>query len=299
MNKKLHIALLLGGMSNEREVSISSGKAVSKALIELGYQVTEIDMSKNIYDDLIKTKPDLVYNSLHGKYGEDGCIQGLLEIIGIPYTHSKVLASSTAMNKQHVKNLAKLANIKTPEGKVLNKEDIIGKHPLERPYIIKPLCEGSSRGVLLIKENEDPASKDTIDKDCNQFLVEEYIKGIEICSAVIDEKPLGVIEMVYNNDFFDYESKYNGETEYVYPARIEKHAYDQIMDIAFKMHKIVGCSPISHSDYIYKDGNVYFIEINTHPGFTNTSLLPKIASYNDITFNELVDYIVKKACNLK
>lgn len=295
MKKQIHIALLSGGLSNEREASLSSGEFIHKALKELGYKVTKIDMTRSVFNDITDIKPDLVYNSLHGKYGEDGCIPGLLEIAGIAYTHSGILASSTAINKQATKNIAKSCNIRCVEGKLLSRKEIINQHPMERPYIVKPLFWGSSRGILIIKENEEPISEDLLTKECDEFLVEKYIKGQEIFAAVTDEKPLGLIEVSYKGDFFDYECKYNGETDYIYPPNIEKHIYDETMESAFKMHKAIGCSPISRSDYIYDGNNVYLLEVNTHPGFTETSFFPKIALYNNISFNEIVDYIVKKA----
>lgn len=295
--KNKHVALLVGGLSAEREVSLMSGKGVEKALNELGYQVTTIDVARDIAKKIEQAKPDVAFVALHGRYGEDGCIQGLLEIMGIAYTHSGVMASSIAMNKLYTKYIGKSSGILFAEHQICTPEEIRdGKITMPRPFVIKPIDEGSSVATYVIKEGDSlPAYEDI--KNYKKFLVEEFIKGTELSVAVIDSKPLGVIQLKPKQGFYDYKNKYSaGTTDYVMPAKIEKSLYDEAMGLSYKLHHALGCRGLTRSDVMLSDeGKLYFLEINTHPGFTEFSLAPKIAKYAGISYNELVEYLVENA----
>jgi D-alanine-D-alanine ligase len=295
-----HVALLLGGLSNEREVSLSSGKGVEKALKELGYKVTTIDVGRDVAEVLAKTKPDVAFNALHGTYGEDGSIQGLLEIMRIPYTHSGVMASAIAMDKQMTKYIVQNVGIPCAIGQVVSKEDIAKDNiPIPRPFVIKPVAEGSSVGIYIIKEGDNylPNLKEL--SRFKELLVEKYIPGKELSVAVTDDEPLGVIELRPKQGFYTYENKYtDGMTEHLMPAPIDKKIYDAAMQYAYKAHKTLQCRGISRSDFRYDeegDGKLYFLETNTHPGMTPLSLVPEIAAHRGISFPELIKYLVEKA----
>jgi D-alanine-D-alanine ligase len=295
--KNKHVALLIGGMSAERDVSLMSGKGVEKALKELGYQVTTIDVGRDVAKKLEQAKPDVAFVCLHGSYGEDGCIQGLLEIMGIPYTHSGVMASSIAMNKLYTKYIGKDAGLLFANHQICTPEEIRdGKIIMPRPFVIKPISEGSSVATFVIKEGDDLPDYEDI-KKYKKFLVEEFIIGKELSVAVIDSKPLGVIELKPKQGFYDYKNKYSaGTTDYVMPANIEKSLYDEAMESSYKLHKSLGCRGLTRSDVILSEnGKLYFLEINTHPGFTEFSLAPKIAKYAGISYKELVEYLVENA----
>ncbi len=297
--KNKHVALVMGGMSAEREVSLMSGKGIEKALRENGYQVTVIDLQRDIAEKLSAAKPDVVFNALHGTYGEDGCLQGLLEILGIPYTHSGILASALAMDKPTAKNVLQDRGILCPPGAVVSTVDIAnGNIPFPKPYVIKPISEGSSVGVYIIKEGVNGPNMAEI-KKYHSMLVEKYIPGRELSVAVTDEKPLGVVEIRPKNGFYDYTNKYSdGKTEHLMPAPVNDSVYKEAMDIAFKAHKMLGCRGVSRSDFRLDeaDGNkLYLLEINTHPGMTPLSLVPEIASHVGISFNELIKYLVENA----
>jgi D-alanine-D-alanine ligase len=299
MSKK-HVALLLGGMSNEREVSLSSGKGVEAALKELGYKVTVIDVSRNVAEDLAKAKPDVAFNALHGTYGEDGSIQGLLEIMGIPYTHSGVMASAIAMDKQMTKYILQNVGMPCAIGKVVSKEDIAADNTgIPRPYVIKPVAEGSSVGIYIIKEGDNYTPSVAELARFKELMVEQYIPGKELSVAVTDDQPLGVIELRPKNGFYTYENKYtDGKTEHLMPAPIDKKIYQQAMELAHKAHKTLQCRGISRTDFRYDvdgDGKIYFLEINTHPGMTPLSLVPEIASHKGISFPELIEFLVERA----
>jgi D-alanine-D-alanine ligase len=295
--KNKHVALLIGGMSAEREVSLMSGKGVEKALNELGYQVTTIDVGRDVAKKLEQAKPDVAFVCLHGSYGEDGCIQGLLEIMGIPYTHSGVMASSIAMNKLYTKYIGKDAGLLFANHQICTPEEIRdGKITIPRPFVIKPISEGSSVATFVVKEGDELPDYEDI-KKYKKFLVEEFIIGTELSVAVIDSKPLGVIELKPKQGFYDYKNKYSaGTTDYVMPANIEKSLYEETMESSYKLHKALGCRGLTRSDVILSEnGKLYFLEINTHPGFTEFSLAPKIAKYAGISYKELVEYLVENA----
>ncbi len=298
-SKNKHVALLYGGMSAEREVSLVSGREIEKAMIEIGYKVTAIDVSRNVAQDLAKANPDVAFNALHGTYGEDGCIQGLLEIMQIPYTHSGVLASAIAMNKQRAKAVFKDLGILTPAGRVMSTQDILaGKIDIPKPYVIKPIAEGSSVGVFIVlKDGKDPSAEDLQKYD--EMLVEQYIPGREITAAVTDDYPLSVTEIILKQGFYDYKNKYTtGMSEHILPAPVSKAIYDEALATTAKIHKALGCRGVSRTDFRYDDkgdGKLYLLEVNTHPGMTPLSLVPEMATYCGIGFKGLIEYLIEKA----
>lgn len=300
-----HIALLKGGWSAEREVSLNSGAACAKALRELGYRVTEIDMGRDVAQKLAELKPDLVFNALHGNYGEDGTVQGLLEILGIPYTHSGVLASSVAMDKPMAKRIFEAAGITSPEGVTLPMGELLKGDPIKRPFVVKPASEGSSVAVYIVAESDNrPLSvileKDSAHKD-REFLIEQYIPGRELTVAVLDDKPLGVTELRPKSGFYDYENKYtDGRTEHLCPAPLSADESKKVMQIALAAHRALGCRGLSRADFRYDDTQpgkekFYLLEVNTQPGMTALSLSPEQAMHAGISFNALVEQLVKGA----
>ncbi|MEQ1789533.1 MAG: D-alanine--D-alanine ligase [Rickettsiales bacterium] len=306
MTKNKHIAVLKGGWSAEREVSLNSGAACAKALRELGYRVTEIDMQPDIAEVLKREKPDVVFNALHGQIGEDGCVQGLLEILKIPYTHSGVLASSVAMDKPLAKTIFLSVGLKVPAGKIVSHEELLKEEPMPRPYVVKPANEGSSVGVHIVLENDNRPMSELIGDErkqpisCNikptTYLVEEYIEGREITVAVLNDVPLGVTEIRPKAGFYDYENKYtDGKTEHLCPAPLTKEEYDCVMQMALMAHRALGCRGLSRSDFRYDGKDFYILEINTQPGMTSLSLSPEIAAYSGISFNQLVQALVEAA----
>lgn len=301
-SKIKHIALVMGGLSNEREVSLSSGNAVHKALLELGHKVTPIDMGRDIALKLAEIKPDLVYNALHGTYGEDGCLQGLLEIMGVPYTHSGVMASAIAMDKKQAKRIFEMVGICCAQGFEASRDEILSgvvEEKITRPYVVKPVAEGSSVGVHIMLEGSNKILSENDLRSTRRFLVEKFIPGKELSVAVMDSGPLGVIELHPAQGFYDYTNKYtDGKTIHIMPAEIDKDVYSQAMEYAYLAHTTLGCRGVSRSDFRYDvdgDGKLYILEINTHPGFTPLSLVPEIASYRGIGFKDLVEYLVNGA----
>lgn len=299
------IAILSGGFSCEREVSLMSGKAVKKALDSLSYNAIEIDVDSNIAEKLKKINPGLAFIALHGPYGEDGCIQGLLEILGIKYTHSGVMASAVAMNKAMSKHIFRSLSIDTPKGYVISREDVLKNNiKIDYPYVLKPINEGSSIGVYIIFSHEDYLElKDNSSTIMEKMIVEEYIPGIELHTAVLLDEAIGTIEVRPKNKFYDYEAKYtDGFAEHIFPAEIPNNIYKMTLEHALKVHQFLGCKTISRSDFRYnpKNNTLKMLEINTHPGFTELSLVPEIAkSTKGIDFNELVKIIVEDSLQHK
>lgn len=290
----MHIALLQGGISAERDVSLSSGKAVEAALRELGYELTVIDAQMDVVEQLMAARPDVVFNALHGRYGEDGTVQGILEWLKIPYTHSGVLASALAMDKPMAKRVFKAAGLLCASGGVFTKAQVLAGDVMERPYVIKPLNEGSSVGVTIIREG------DAVPEHIGEtVLVEPYISGREIQVAVLDDQALGAIEIVSKNSFYDYEAKYtDGKADHVMPAPMDADKYHEVLELALRAHQALGCRGLTRSDFRYHesgDGQFYLLETNTQPGMTPLSLAPEIAAHVGISFNELVDCLVKGA----
>tara|TARA_B110000438_G_scaffold285434_1_gene315522 strand:- start:95 stop:1015 length:921 start_codon:yes stop_codon:yes gene_type:complete len=300
------IVVLLGGSSNERKISFLTGKACSRALRNRGYKVKEIDARGIFVNKLKKLKPKLVFNALHGRYGEDGLIQSILEALKIPYTHSGIVSSSLAMDKE----LSRLEFIKkkinVPKYFLLqkNKKEIFlkkfKKSKIKFPIVIKPVNEGSSLGVYLCK-NKVEFNKNYINlkKNYDKILIEEYIPGKEIQVAVMGNKALGAIELEPKRDFYDYTAKYSAKakTKHIMPASISKKKYREVLSLAKKAHKTLKCRGITRSDFKFFNNKFYLLELNTQPGMTNLSLVPEIAKYCDITFEDLVVWMAKDASN--
>ncbi len=299
------IAILSGGFSCEREISLMSGKAVKKALDSLSYNAIEIDVDSNIAEKLKKINPGLAFIALHGPYGEDGCIQGLLEILGIKYTHSGVMASAVAMNKAMSKHIFRSLSIDTPKGYVISREDVLKNNiKIDYPYVLKPINEGSSIGVYIIFSHEDYLElKDNSSTIMEKMIVEEYIPDIELHTAVLLDEAIGTIEVRPKNKFYDYEAKYtDGFAEHIFPAEIPNNIYKMTLEHALKVHQFLGCKTISRSDFRYnpKNNTLKMLEINTHPGFTELSLVPEIAKLaKGINFNELVKIIIEDSLQHK
>ncbi len=302
MTKK--VALLVGGWSAERQVSLEKGKAIEKALREKGYDVNVIDVSKDIARliEQLTPKPDVVYNNLHGKGGEDGTIQAVLDMLEIPYTHSSVLASAIGMDKPVAKILAASVGVRVPTGLLATKDDVVKDHVMEPPYVVKPPREGSSVGVRIILERDNQPPLDLENWAFgDEVLVEQYIPGRELTVAILDGKAQAVTEIVAQTRFFDYEAKYHDtRTEYVLPAKIPQDVYNAALDYAERVFNVVGCAGIARCDFRYDDSKpgaegLYFLEINTQPGFTPESIGPSQVIYNGMSYNDLCAHLVETA----
>lgn len=295
----MHVALLKGGLSAEREVSLSSGAAIEKSLRELGHQVTVIDMGADVAQVLAAAKPDVVFNALHGRYGEDGCVQGILEILKIPYTHSGVLASAVAMDKPMAKKIFAAAGLNVAPSRMACRDEVIARDVMPRPYVIKPSNEGSSVGVKLMLERDNFHFTQETWPYGYAVMIEKYIPGRELTVAVLDDEPLAVTELRVKSGFYDYENKYtDGRTEHLCPAPLDKKIYDEAMRMALVAHRELGCRGLSRSDFRYDeegDGKLYILETNTQPGMTPLSLSPEQAKYVGISFTQLVERILKTA----
>jgi D-alanine-D-alanine ligase len=296
-----HVAVLLGGLSAEREVSLVSGRAVVEALKQAGYRATPIDVGRDLASVLEALKPDVVFNALHGRFGEDGCVQGILEILGIPYTHSGVLASALAMHKPTAKRLFSDAGLPCPDGRVMPRNQVLAGG-IRPPFVIKPLNEGSSVGVRIIFDGDNLAPLDGDNWPFGaEVLVERYIPGREIQVAVLGDRALGAIEIRPHGRFYDYEAKYTaGRAVHLMPAPIHPNAYERALDIARTAHRTLGCRGVSRADLRYDDtagepGDFYLLEINTQPGMTPLSLVPEIAADVGISFGDLVHWLVESA----
>lgn len=299
---KNHVAVLMGGWSSEREVSLTSGRAVAKALREEGFKVSEIDVDRNLAAALTALKPDVAFNALHGPYGEDGTVQGLLEIIGIPYTHSGVLASALAMNKPMAKDVWRNHGLPMANGQVVHRSAFRAGPVMPFPYVIKPLNEGSSVGVHIVFSGDNYQPQDDATWHFGEHvLVEQYIPGREIQIAVMGDRVLGAIEIRAHGRFYDYEAKYtDGKATHLMPAPLPKDLYDDICAQALKAHQTLGCRGVTRSDWRYDDtgggsGKFYLLEINTQPGMTPLSLVPEIAAHQGISFGQLVRWMVEDA----
>ena len=296
-----HVAVLKGGWSAEREVSLVSGAAVERALADAGYRVTGVDIARDLSTQLAEIRPDVVFNALHGSIGEDGCVQGLLEVMGLPYTHSGVLASALAMDKPAAKRLFSDAGITCPEGRIMRRADIAAGAAGDPPYVIKPLDQGSSVGVHLVFSGDNAVIPNGDWPYGEQVLVEPYIPGREIQVAVMGESALGAIEIRPKGRFYDYEAKYTeGRADHHMPAPIHPDAYEEALDIALTAHRTLGCRGVSRADLRYDDtagepGRFYLLEINTQPGMTPLSLVPEIAADVGISFEQLVSWLVENA----
>lgn len=295
----MHIAVLKGGLSEERDVSLTSGAAVEKALIALGHNVTPVDVGADVAAVLSALKPDVAFNALHGRYGEDGVVQGILEMLKIPYTHSGVLASALAMDKPMAKKIFASAGLRVADGIVASKDAVIKGDVMPRPYVVKPSNEGSSVGVkILFPDDNFFFTKDNWSYG-DSVLVEKYIPGRELTVAVLDGVALGVTEIVIASGFYDYENKYTaGKSTHICPAQIDKKIYDEAMRMAVAAHHALGCRSLSRADFRWDetgDGKLYILEVNTQPGMTPLSLSPELAEYAGISFEQLVAKLVEGA----
>ena len=296
-----HVAVLKGGWSAEREVSLVSGAAVERALETSGYRVTGVDATRALPQALAEIGSDVVFNALHGTPGEDGSVQGLLEVMGLPYTHSGVLASALAMDKPAAKRLFADAGLTCPEGRVMHRAEIAAGAAGAPPYVIKPLDQGSSVGVHLVFGGDNAIPPNGEWPYGDQVLVERYIPGREVQVAVMGERALGAIEIRPKGRFYDYEAKYtDGRADHHMPAPIHPDAYEEALEIALAAHRALGCRGVTRADLRYDDtagepGRFYLLEINTQPGMTPLSLVPEIAAHAGIGFEELVTWLVENA----
>lgn len=302
------VAVLKGGTSAEREVSLVSGAACAAALREAGFKVTEIDVTSDVgalLRALTKPRPDVVFNALHGRWGEDGCIQGFLELLRLPYTHSGVMASAIAMDKQMTKHLVAAHGVISPEGIIVRREDLLKGEPMERPYVIKPLREGSSVGVRIVSVGDNrPLFEGTDWAYGDDLLVERFIEGRELTVSVMGDRPLAVTEIRPRQGFYDYTAKYtDGKADHLVPAPIPESVTAAALDSARRAHDALGCRGVSRSDFRYDDtkvkngeaGELYFLEVNTQPGMTPLSLVPEQAAHLGISFPQLCTWIVENA----
>jgi D-alanine-D-alanine ligase len=289
----------MGGWSAEREVSLRSGKACADALERTGYRVSRVDVNPDIAATLRALQPDVALNMLHGRPGEDGTLQGMLEVLGIPYSHSGVLASALAMQKEIAKTVLKAAGVPVPGGMVVSRKDAAQRHLLPTPYVIKPVAEGSSVGVFVVREDHKHPPQELTRPD--QILVEPYISGKELTCAVMGGQALGVIEIVPAVKFYDYEAKYApGGSKHLLPAPIAEEIYREVQRIALAAHRAIGCRGVTRSDFRYDNGlggtkGLFCLEVNTQPGMTETSLVPEMAQHAGISFDELVRWMVEDA----
>jgi D-alanine-D-alanine ligase len=300
-----HVAVLMGGWVNERPVSLSTGKECADALEKAGYRVTRVDVDRNVSAVLKDLKPDVVFNALHGPYGEDGCVQGILEFLNIPYTHSGVMASSLAMNKIKAKAVMAAAGVPVTEHLVVNRFDIGREHPMKPPYVLKPISEGSSFGVLIVKEDQEFPPQELNREDWpfpEELMCEKFIRGRELTSAVMDDRALGVIDIIpMGHGFYDYEAKYaQGGSKHILPAKISPIVYQTIETLAVKAHQALGCRGVSRADFRFDEredgtGELICLEVNTQPGMTPTSLVPEMAAHKGMSFKDLVSWMVEDA----
>jgi D-alanine-D-alanine ligase len=299
-----HVAVLMGGWSAEREISLRSGKACAEALLRQGYRVTPVDVGRDIAAVLADIKPDVALNLLHGRPGEDGTIQGMLEILQIPYTHSGVLASALAIQKDAAKVIMRAAGVPVAEGVVVSRLQAAKSHVLDRPYVIKPVAEGSSVGVFIVTEAHAHPPQELCREDWSfgeTVLCERYIAGKELTCAVMGDRALDVIEIVPTARFYDYEAKYApGGSAHLLPAPIKPNVYQQVRRLALQAHQALGCRGVSRADFRYDDRlegtqGLVCLEVNTQPGMTEVSLVPELAAHAGTTFEELVKWMVEDA----
>jgi D-alanine-D-alanine ligase len=297
--------VLLGGWSAEREVSLSTGTACANALESVGYRVTRVDVQRDVGTRLAELKPDAVFNALHGPFGEDGRIQGLLELLQLPYTHSGVLASALAMKKDAAKVVLAAAGVPVPDGVTVHRLEAAKRHVLPPPYVVKPVSEGSSVGVIIVREDRSHPPQELGREDWpygDLVLVEKYIAGRELTCAVMGDRALDVIDIrPATGVFYDYDAKYaKGGSIHVLPAEIKPNVYQRVRELALTAHQALGCRGVSRADLRYDDtpngtGELVVLEVNTQPGMTETSLVPEIAAYAGYSFGELVKWMVEDA----
>lgn len=305
MTETLHIAVLMGGWSAEREVSLMSGGGVADALESLGHRVTRIDLDRNVAATLAEAKPDVVFNALHGTPGEDGSVQGMLDLMGIRYTHSGMVTSVIAIDKQLTKQALVPHGIPMPGGRMVSREELYRQDPLPRPYVLKPVNEGSSVGVAIVTAESNVGNPIHPDargpwQEFEELLAEPFIRGRELTTAVLGDQALGVTELKPKSGFYDYESKYtDGLTEHVFPAQIPDDVAEACKRIALDAHRLLGCKGASRADFRWDDTQgvegLFLLEVNTQPGMTPLSLVPEQARHLGIDYASLVQRIVEEA----
>ncbi|GAA6210918.1 D-alanine--D-alanine ligase [Hyphomicrobiales bacterium 4NK60-0047b] len=305
IDEKAQVAVLMGGWSAERDVSLSSGKACAEALRAEGFSVTEVDVQRNIASHLEELKPDVCFNALHGPFGEDGCIQGILEVLNIPYTHSGVLASSMAMNKKIAKEIIGAAGVPIASDKIVKRGEAALGHLKLPPYVLKPVADGSSVGIFIVKDIETPPPGADIlaaGSEDDDMIIEEFVDGLELTCGVLGNRALDVTEIRSDaHEFYDYDAKYApGGSQHILPAEISPNIYQFIQKWTLTAHTALGCRGVSRADFRYdeKKDLLVCLEVNTQPGMTSTSLLPEMAEKAGWSFNELVRWILEDAsCN--
>ena len=299
------VAVLLGGPSAEREVSLRSGAACAKALRERGHETIEIDAGPDLAERLAAIRPDVAFNALHGRFGEDGTVQGLLEVLRVPYTHSGVLASAIAMRKDFAKLALAAAGVPVARGVTVDRRAAAAAHALPPPYVVKPVDEGSSVGVIIVREGRSHPPQELLREDWphgDRVLVESFVAGRELTCAAIGDRALGVIEIKpAHGEFYDYDAKYaKGGSIHVLPARIQPNVYQRIQELAVAAHRALGCRGVSRADFRFDDrpegdGTLVCLEVNTQPGMTETSLVPEMAAHAGMSFADLVEWMVEDA----
>jgi D-alanine-D-alanine ligase len=293
-----HVAVLMGGWSAEREVSLVSGRAAAEALARRGYRVSTLDVGRDLATRLAETAPDVVYNALHGRFGEDGTVQGLLEVMGIPYSHSGVLASALAMDKAMAKRLFEGVGIRCPEGRLTTIDRLARGGLPEPPFVVKPNREGSSVGVAIVRDQRD-SPFDRNDWPYGQdVIVERYIEGRELTVGVLGDRPLVVTEIRPRQGFYDYYAKYTEhQAEHLIPAPLPEDVRQEALDLALRAHRLLGCRGVSRADFrlALDDRSLYLLEVNTQPGMTPLSLVPEQAAHVGIGFDDLVERLVEQA----
>jgi D-alanine-D-alanine ligase len=294
-----HIAVLMGGLSAERDVSLTSGRACADALERLGARVSRVDAGRDLAQVLTALKPDVCFNALHGAWGEDGCVQGVLETLGIAYTHSGVLASALAMDKAKAKAVLAAAGVRVPGGGLYDRFEAARSHVIAPPYVVKPNAQGSSVGVFRVFEGANTPPQELASPDWTlgeEVLIEPYIAGLELAVAVMDGRALTVTEIESSTGFYDYEAKYGeGGSVHILPARIPNAVAAQAMRQALAAHHALGCQGVTRSDFRYDNVNdlLVLLEVNTQPGMTPTSLAPEQAAHMGVSFDELVLWITE------
>ena len=310
MDKSLHVVVLMGGWSSEREVSLTSGKGVADALRERGWpNVTELDMDRDVAARLKELKPDVVFNALHGTPGEDGTVQGMLDLMGIPYTHSGLETSVIAIDKELTKMVLVPHGIRMPKGKVVETKTLFEGDPMARPYVLKPVNEGSSVGVAIVTDEGNYGHPISAKAEgpwlhFDRLLAEPFIRGRELTVAVLGDQALCVTELKPKAGFYDFDAKYtDGLTEHVCPAEVPADVSTEMMDMALAAHRLLGCKGASRSDFRWDDSQgeagVYLLEVNTQPGMTPLSLVPEQARQKGISYGELVERIIAEALGVK
>lgn len=300
---KTHVAVLMGGFSAEREVSLSSGRECVKALESEGFKVTAIDADRTVATTLATLKPDVVFNALHGRWGEDGCVQGILEVLGMPYTHSGVMASSVAMSKEQTRRIVAMSGVPVAEGRCVTRDEALADHVLPPPYVAKPILEGSSVGVVIVRSGSNrppetirqiPVTKDGL------LLIERFIAGRELTCSVIGDRVTEVIDIIIADhlQFYDYEAKYApGGSRHILPAQIPDSVRSDIQRHTRAAHQALGCRSVSRSDFRWDEtkGELIYLETNTQPGMTPTSLIPELAAHMGLSFGKLCAFLVADA----